>query len=213
MTRTLTAKSFARAWESLARSHPGLGERVEQFGPPPFWRRRPGFPTLVLLILEQQVSLASAKATYEKLAAVTPDMRPASLAKLDDSVYRSAGVSRQKTRYLRTLANAVSSRALVVSNLESLSDEAACEALIALPGIGRWTADTYLLMALRRVDIWPIGDLALRDELARLAGIPRAELSEEAAVDMGEAFRPYRSVATRIMWCAYLGRIEQRRRA
>jgi DNA-3-methyladenine glycosylase II len=199
----LTPLAYRRAVALLVERDTDLGRAVSEAPDPPFWQRDPGFPTLILLILEQQVSIASALAAYQRLVAMVGDLTPGSLLDLDDQEMRSIGFSRQKTRYARSLASAIVEEQLDLTALTRLSDADARTVLIASPGIGPWTADTYLLSALRRPDVWPAGDRALQvaaAEVKRLSDIPGpVELSAIA-----EPWRPYRAVAARILWHHYL---------
>lgn len=207
--RALTPARFAAAVRSLAAADPDLGRIHAAHGPPPMWTRAPGFATLVLLILEQQVSLASAKAAFDRLAVRAGAVSPEAVLALDDAALRAVGFSRQKTRYVRALADAVASRALDLGRLPRLDEAAVRAELTRIPGIGEWTADIYLLMALRRPDIWPAKDLALAvaaQEVKRLAERP----GPEALAGIGAAWAPHRAVAARMLWHYYLS---TRRRA
>ena len=167
------------------------------------WEREPGFPTLLLTILEQQVSLASARAAYDKLMAIAVPLTPERFLKLNDSELKTAGFSRQKARYGRELASAITSGQLDLDGLQTLDDETARTELTRVKGIGRWTADIYLLLALRRPDIWPVGDLALVTavrQAMRLAALPESRQMEA----IGAAWRPWRAVAARLLWHYYL---------
>ena len=138
-----------------------LATVVKTYGQPPLWVREPGFPTLVFIILEQQVSLASARAAFTRLKAAVSPLTPKRFLKLTDDELLRIGFSRQKTRYTRLLAESLAHRYFDLRDLHELHDDSARNMLIAFKGIGRWTADIYLLSALRRPDIWPTGDLAL----------------------------------------------------
>ncbi|MDQ3458105.1 MAG: DNA-3-methyladenine glycosylase 2 family protein [Deinococcota bacterium] len=176
---------------------------LETLGPPPLWRREPGFATLLQIILEQQVSLHSARAAFERLLAVTGPLTPEGFLLLDDATLKAVGFSRQKTAYGRHLARALLERGLDLGPLETLDDAAARAELIRLKGVGPWTADIYLLMALGRPDAWPGGDLALAvavQEVKGLAGRPGSAELERLA----EAWRPCRAVAARLLWHYYL---------
>src|SRR5207302_8939171 len=137
-----------------------LAAVVARFGPP-LWARDPGFGTLIQIILEQQVSLASARAAYLRLLAVIGEPLPERILVLTDDQLKRVGFSRQKAAYVRALAQAIVSGAFEIDALDSLDDERARSALLTLKGIGGWSADIYLLMALRRADVWPGGDLPL----------------------------------------------------
>src|SRR5262249_34863392 len=130
-------------------------------GRPPMWARKPGFGTLLHIILEQQVSLASARAAYDKLLALGQPLTPERFLSYDDAVLRTVGFSRQKTHYGRELAQALNAGQLSLARLSRLDDHQVRQSLISIKGIGPWTAEIYLLMVLRRADAWPLGDLAL----------------------------------------------------
>jgi DNA-3-methyladenine glycosylase II len=191
--------------EWLSEVDPELGKVVEMYGPPPVCGRDPGFPSLLKIILEQQVSLASAQSTYDKLLDRLGSLTPESFLTLDDSELKKAGFSRQKTRYGRILANAILDGSLDIMGLEELPDEEVEKQLTALTGIGKWTASIYLLMILRRPDIWPRGDLALYKammEVKRLETVPDKDTAEKIAMN----WSPWRSVAARILWHHYLSK-------
>jgi DNA-3-methyladenine glycosylase II len=182
-----------------------LARVIQTYGVPPLWVREPGFPSLVYIILEQQVSLASARAAFQRLRAAASPLTPTRFLKLSDTQLKQIGFSRQKTLYTRLLAESLVKRHLDLNDLHDLSDDAARKFLIALKGIGTWTADIYLLSALRRPDIWPIGDLALAvavEEVKRLPSRPSPERLES----LSQLWRPYRAVAARLFWHAYLSR-------
>ena len=184
---------------------------VDAFGKPPMWDRDQGFPTLILLILEQQVSLASARATFRKLNEALGDLTPKSLLTLDDGQMRALGISRQKTRYTRLLAEAVAEGALDVDALPTLPDEDVRSRLTSITGIGQWTADVYLLMSLKRPDIWPVGDLALAVAAQEVKGLDTRP-KPDALTELGEAWRPWRAVGARILWHHYLNTKRKGRR-
>lgn len=182
-----------------------LAQIVARHGPPPFWARKPGFPTLVQIILEQQVSLASARAAYTRLLACVDELTPGAFLALDDETLRGAGFSRQKRAYVRDLARLLEEGSLSLEEVASAEEEAAQAQLMRVKGLGRWTADIYLLMALRRPDIWPTGDLAVvlaLQEVKSLAERPTVRQMEELAAP----WRPWRAVATRLLWHCYLSR-------
>jgi len=196
--------ALADAARILSRRDGALAGVVRTHGLPPLWERAPGFPALLQIILEQQVSLASARAAYQRLLARVGDLNPCAFLELDDATLRTIGFSRQKTRYGRLLAGAVEDGSLDLAGLSKLDDGAARAALMSLKGIGPWTADTYLLMALRRPDVWPAGDIALQAAAQDLKGLPARPTAREL-VDLAEPWRPWRAVAARILWFHYLG--------
>ena len=196
---------FRSSIRELAIRDVDLARVVEAYGAPPFWIREPGFPSLAYIILEQQVSLASARAAFRRLCDAARPLTPARFLKLSDIQLKQIGFSRQKTLYVRLLAEALVKEHLSLDDLHDLSDDAARKFLIALKGIGAWTADIYLLSALRRPDIWPIGDLALAvavQEVKRLRSRPSPERLEK----LSTPWRPYRAVAARLFWHAYLSK-------
>ncbi len=201
--RRLDTRSLALASAELARSDARLGAIVSRHGPPPLWARRPGFATLAQVILEQQVSLASGRAAYARLLAVAGDVTARRLVALTVAQLRAAGLTRQKSDYIRSLALQVQAGAFDPAALAHMSDDDTRDTLLALRGVGRWTADVYLLMALRRPDVWPSGDLALQvaaREALRLRVVP----DSDALGRIGERWRPWRAVAARILWHHYL---------
>ncbi len=199
----LDETSLLLAVHELARRDDDLGAVVERFGPPPLWGREPGFPTLVWMILEQQVSLASARAAYDRLGAAVGEITPASVLQLEDGTLRTAGFSRQKTEYTRRLAAAILEGRFDPQTLETMDDDAVRAALVEQKGIGPWTAEVYLLMALRRPDAWPAHDLGLLVAAQEVKRLPQRPSPAELAA-LAEPWRPYRAVAARILWHHYL---------
>jgi len=200
---------FVQGVRFLADRDAHLAEVVETYGQPPLWVREPGFPTLVYIILEQQVSLASAKAAFDRLNASVRPLTPKRFLKLTDAELLRIGFSRQKTLYTRLLADSLARRHFDLRYLHDLHDDAARKMLIALKGIGRWTADIYLLSALRRPDIWPVGDLALATAVQEVKRF-RKRPSPEHLEKLSQPWRPYRAVAARLFWHAYLSKRRQR---
>jgi DNA-3-methyladenine glycosylase II len=186
-----------------------LANVVKTYGQPRLWVRDPGFPTLVYIILEQQVSLASAKAAFDRLNGIVGPLTPRRFLKLTNAELLRIGFSRQKTLYTRLLAESLSRRYFDLGDLHDLEDDAVRKMLTTFKGIGKWTADIYLLSALRRPDIWPTGDLALATavhEVKRLRQRPSPERLEK----MSEPWRPWRAVAARLFWHHYLSKRGQR---
>ena len=201
----LSSTTLAAAVDELAARDADLAGIVARHGPPPLWDRAPGFPTLIHILLEQQVSLASAKAAFDRLLAATDPLTPARFLELTDSELLAIGFSRQKARYGRALAGALESGALDLEALDTLTDDAVHRALQSVPGIGPWTSTVYLLMVLLRPDLWPVGDIALAASVGEVKGLGRRPGLTEMA-DLGEAWRPWRSVAARLFWHDYLAR-------
>lgn len=185
-----------------------LGRIYSMYGTPPLWDRPPGFGTLLQIILEQQVSLASAKACFDKLAVYIVDVCPENLLSLSDMELKAVGFSRQKTTYARHLAQAIMEDRIDLDILQSLPDAEVKAELTKLNGIGEWTSDIYLLMALLRPDVMPKGDIALHSAWHRISGEPRPGTNEFLAI--AERWRPHRSTAVRLLWHFYLS---ERRKA
>jgi DNA-3-methyladenine glycosylase II len=193
------------ASRELAGRDATLAAALERNGPPPLWTRPPGFPTLLQIVLEQQVSLASARAAYDRLLLAADPLTPATFLGLDDATLIAIGFSRQKARYGRALARALEAGSLDLDAVAELADDEAMTELTALPGIGPWTASIYLLMALRRPDLWPAGDVALQSAAAEVLALPARPTPEELTI-LAEPWRPWRSVAARMLWHDYLRR-------
>lgn len=201
--KPLTPDTLASAAAALAEADPDLARIYHKLGPPPLWDRAPGFPTLIHIILEQQVSLASAQAAMTRLVEASGTLTPERFLQFDDVELKAIGFSRQKTGYGRGLARLILDGALDLDALARSDDNAAREMLMSIKGIGRWSADIYLLMALCRPDIWPVGDLALVAGIVEVKRLPARPTSQEFEA-LGEAWRPLRSVAARMLWQDYL---------
>ena len=203
MFKPLNNESLLQACEELAPIDSDLAFVFEKYGAPPLWDRPKGFATLLHIILEQQVSLASAKACVDKLILRLETITPLGVLGLSDAELKDIGFSRQKTAYARHLAKAVVEKRIDLANLVNLSDAEVKAELIKLKGIGEWTSDIYLLMAMLRPDVMPKGDLALHAAWQKLTKAARRPESEEF-VKMAEKWSPYRSVAARLLWHFYL---------
>jgi len=201
----LTTPALALAVRELSAADPDLAAIVERFGLPPLWHRPPGFATLVHIVLEQQVSLASAGAAFDRLRAAVVPLTPAGFLELSDAQLLTIGFSRQKTRYVRNLAAEIRSATLDLDSLATLPDDEVQHALVALTGIGPWSASIYLMEALLRPDVWPITDMALAAAVAEVKGLHRRPDAGEMQI-LGSAWRPWRSVAARLFWHDYLSR-------
>jgi DNA-3-methyladenine glycosylase II len=199
----VTEEFFAAAVRELTDRDADFARVVEKYGVPPLWVREPGFPSLIYIILEQQVSLASARALYQKLEKVVKPFTPEKFLKLTEIEMRQLGFSRQKSHYTRLLADAINQNQFDLDALHALHDDHAREKLVALKGIGRWTSDIYLLSALRRPDIWPVGDLALATAVQEVKQL-RTRPSPEKLEKMSAPWRPFRAIAARLFWHAYL---------
>jgi len=201
--RVLTLPIFQKALHILKDQDPDLCTVLSTCGPPPLWKRKPGFPTLVQIILEQQVSLSSARATFHRLLQTVPVLTPKNFLKLDGKILRQMGFSRQKAYYCTLLADSIRKGSLDLEGLKTMDDDQARTELIKITGIGKWTADIYLLTALRRPNIWPIGDLALTAAVQSVKGLETRPSSKELE-ELSLAWEPWRAVATRIFWHHYL---------
>jgi len=180
---------------------------IDRYGTPPLWDRPPGFATLLQIILEQQVSLASAKACFDKLSQQIGEVTPKGFAELDDVELRTIGFSRQKAAYARHLSAAIIEERLDLGRLRNLPDAEVKAELMKLKGVGEWTSDIYLLMALLRPDVMPKGDIALHAAWQRVSGEVKPSANE--FLQISNRWRPYRSVAARLLWHFYLS--EKRR--
>jgi len=193
------------ALEELRTISPLIRRILNTHGNPPPWRREPGFASLVYTILEQQVSLASARAVYERLLGVVVELTPSQFNSIDDQTLRTIGFSRQKTSYCQDVAARVQSGRLNLDSLTGASDDTVRRILTEIRGIGPWTADVYLLHSLGRPDVWPTGDLALRIAVGEELDLVNRPSEQELEL-IGDEFRPWRSVAARVFWHGYLTR-------
>lgn len=189
--------------ERLAERDADLAEVVTRHGPPPMWARRPGFSTLVRIILEQQVSLQSADAAFTRLRAAAGRLTPRRFLELSDGELRRLGFSRQKTGYCRDLAERITSRSLELGRLQTLDPDGVAEQLTAVKGIGPWTVAIYRLMVLRHPDVWPRGDVALAASAQQIKRMPQRP-SDDELHELSRYWRPWRSVAARLLWHDYL---------
>ena len=222
-TNSLSEPNFNSAIRILSVRDRDLANVINRFGNPPQWKREPGFATLIQIILEQQVSSASAKATFVKLSAALTNLTaeggqpqappfqggerltPETFLTLDDVQLKAIGFSRQKTRYGRELARAIINGQLDLKSLEKLDDLTIRKKLTQIKGIGDWTVDMYLMMALQRQDVFPSKDLAVAiaiKEIKNLTERPKSTQLESIA----EIWQPYRAIATKILWHYYLNR-------
>ena len=209
--QALTEISLGRAAKTLARRDSDLAYILKSLGSPPLWDRPPGFSTLVKIILEQQVSLASAASLFARLKKNTTPFRPARMIELGEAHLKSQGLTRQKTAYCLDLAEALNNKRLRLSQLTVMSDADVKAALMEIKGLGSWSADVYLLMVLRRPDIFPATDLALVTAVTELKQLP-ARPNTDQFLKMAEAWRPYRSVAARMLWQYYLAKRSLRKK-
>jgi DNA-3-methyladenine glycosylase II len=199
----LTTKTLVQAAQELATRDETLARILATHGAPPMWRRSTGFTTLVHIILEQQVSLKSAKAMLIRLQSAIDPFTPERFVDLGESYLRGLGVTRQKSAYLLDLSGSILNGALSLNKLSRMPDEEVRLRLTRIKGIGSWSADVYLLMAMRRADIWPAGDLALAVAVKELWGLESKPTPDELE-QIAERWRPYRAIAARMLWQHYL---------
>jgi DNA-3-methyladenine glycosylase II len=203
MINRFTQQNFHRLCDEVAGLDDDLAEIIHAHGYAPMWTRPNTFETLVHIILEQQVSLASALAALNQLRGRLGEVAPAALLSLTDEELRACYFSRQKTVYTRGLAAELLSGRLDLLSLEDLPDEAVRARLIAQKGIGNWTIDVYLMFVLRRADIFPLGDLAAVSALRRVKKLSR-DTSKEHLLQVADRWRPNRTIATMLLWHLYL---------
>lgn len=204
MPTALTKKSLRAAAEFLASKDRDLALVLEKYGPPPMWDREPGFATLVHIILEQQVSLASAASMFLRLNQNIVPLTPERFLELGEPHLKSLGLTRQKTAYCLDLSGQICGQELELTKLSRMSDEEVKTRLMRVKGIGLWSAEVYLLMVLKRPDIWPAGDLALVTAAHKLKRLKQRPTTSQM-LRIGDRWRPYRSVAARMLWQYYLG--------
>jgi len=199
----LTKKTFSQAIQYLCNSDPDLAHILTILNPPTFWTRKPGFANLIRIILEQQVSLASARASFNRLLGAVSPLTPDRFLELNDARLKSFGFSRQKAAYGRNLAKAIVDGNLNLSALDTMADKTARSELVKVKGIGPWTANIYLLTVLRRPDIWPGEDLALAIAVQKLKRLKARPTPQELGT-LSMVWKPWRAVAARLLWHYYI---------
>jgi DNA-3-methyladenine glycosylase II len=201
--KTLTNQGLAAATAALATKDKDLARLLKRDGVPPLWARRPGFVTLVRIVFEQQVSLASASATYRRLTDDLAPLTPERILAAGVEHLRSLGITRQKAAYCINVAEAIRSADLDLKAVGRSDDDSAIRALTRVTGVGPWTAIIYLLMALRRPDVWPTGDIALAAAAQSVKRL-RKRPTQEELTELAEGWRPHRAAAARMLWQHYL---------
>jgi DNA-3-methyladenine glycosylase II len=184
----------------LTSSHKLFSKIKDKYGVPPNWQRPQGFVSLSKIILEQQVSLASAEAHFNKLNNYLSTFSPAEILKLSDEEMRVCQISRQKAEYLRALSTAVLNKDLIFEELPKLSPEEVRKKLTSIKGIGDWTTDIYLMFCLQSKDIFPLGDIALITTIKELTKVK----TKSGIVRLTQKWEPYRSLAAYFLWYSYL---------
>jgi DNA-3-methyladenine glycosylase II len=203
MPQQFTSATYNAICDELATMDAHFAHVISTYSYPPMWSRPNTFETLVHIILEQQVSLASALSALNKMRERVQELTPARILLLTDIEFRECYFSRQKTAYTRYLAEAILSGQINLYAFEQMEDSEIRSQLCALKGIGNWTVDVYLMFVLQRTDILPLGDLAIVNAIKRLKGLPKETTKEELAI-IGEQWQPYRTVASMLLWHYYL---------
>lgn len=203
MFETFDQTNFHQFCNLVGSSDADLQSILDKYGYPPFWSRPNTFESLIHIILEQQVSLASALAALNKLKEKIGEVVPERLLLLTDQELRDCYFSRQKTIYVRHLAESLISGALSLSKMETMDDTSIRYQLKTIKGIGDWTVDIYLIFILHHTDVFPIGDLAAVNSLKKVKGL-EAGLSKEEILAVADQFKPHRAIATMLLWHAYL---------
>jgi len=205
MHQVFTKENFHGICLTLAEKDVALKMIIDTYGLPPMWSRPAIFQSLVLTILEQQVSLASAYAAFKKLKAKTGFVTPAKILALSDAELKACYFSRQKIMYVRALAQAIVSKKISLKKLSVSTDGEIRTTLKQIKGIGDWTVDVYLMHALQRSDLFPLGDIALVNSLKHVKQL-HAGVSKDEMLAIAENWRPYRTVASMLLWHAYIQR-------
>ncbi|MFD0750661.1 DNA-3-methyladenine glycosylase family protein [Mucilaginibacter calamicampi] len=203
MIHTFNSSNYKAICEELAQKDAQLKHIIQTYGYPPMWSRPNTFESLVHIILEQQVSLASALSALNKLRDYVQQITPARVLLLTDEEFRACYCSRQKTAYIKYLAETIVSGQIDLDAFEALPDNEIRVSLTSLKGIGNWTVDVYLMFVLQRADLFPVGDLAAVNALKRVKGLP-AQASRDELVNVAAQWSPFRTVATMMLWHYYL---------
>jgi DNA-3-methyladenine glycosylase II len=203
MVNTFSSASLRSRCDELAESDADLAAIILSHGYPPMWNRPNTFETLVHFILEQQVSLASALSALNKLREKIKEITPQKVLRLSDEELKACYFSRQKTGYVRYLAESVKSGQVDLLSFPSLPDDEVRTSLITLKGIGNWTVDVYLIFVLQRADIFPLGDLAAVNALKRIKHLPK-DTHRDALLPIIDRWKPHRTIATMLLWHYYL---------
>jgi DNA-3-methyladenine glycosylase II len=196
-------QNFTTLCDKLSRKDKDLKKIIKQYGYPPMWTRPATFQSLILFILEQQVSLASAYAAFKKLKERIGFVTPSKILSLTDEELRACYFSRQKIVYARELANAVKNKKLILKRFHNRHEDEIRLELKKIKGIGDWTVDVYLMHSLQRTDLFPLGDIALVNSLKETKQL-HPHISREEMLAIAESWRPYRTIASMILWHAYI---------
>ena len=200
---TFEENNFTLFCNQLAEKDADLKLIIDTHGHPPIFRRKPNFETLIHIILEQQVSLASAKAALKKLKEKIGSVTPQKIISLTDAELRACYFSRQKIVYAKHLAEAILNKQLKLKTLAAAPDETVRAELKKIKGIGDWTSDVYLMMALQRTNLFPIGDIALVNSMKEVKRLVKHTPKDELLL-IAEQWKPYRTIAAYLLWHAYI---------
>ncbi len=200
-----TDKKFISICDELAIKDPALQSIISKYGYPPLWKRAAGFETLIHIILEQQVSLASALAAFNKLKKKIIAISPQNLLALSNEELKACYFSRQKIIYTKHLAEELISGRLNLQELHTMGNDAVRTRLTKIKGIGNWSVDVYLMMVLQRCNVFPLGDIALLTSVKETMGLPK-ETSKEAIGLIAEKWKPYQTISAYILWHGYLSK-------
>ena len=203
MLNTFSSASFRSRCDELAESDADLAAIILSHGYPPMWNRPNTFETMVHFILEQQVSLASALSALNKLRDKIKEITPQKVLRLSDEELKACYFSRQKTGYVRYLAESLISGQIDLQSFPNLPDDEVRTTLVTLKGIGNWTVDVYLIFVLQRADIFPLGDLAAVNALKRIKHLPK-DTHRDALLPVIDRWKPHRTIATMLLWHYYL---------
>ena len=203
MHQTFDSANFKKICNKLCRIDKDLHAVIRQYGHPPMWTRPATFQSLILFILEQQVSLASAYSAFKKLKERVGYVTPAKILSLTDVELRSCYFSRQKIIYAKELAKAIQSKQLRLNKFSNSHEDEIRVELKKIKGIGDWTVDVYLMHALQRTDLFPLGDIALVNSLKEIKQL-HPHTTREDMLFIAESWRPYRTIASMILWHAYI---------
>ncbi len=203
MHLTFDSSNFKKICNKLCRIDKDLHAIIKQHGHPPMWTRPATFQSLILFILEQQVSLASAYAAFKKLKEKIGYVTPAKILALSDKDLRACYFSRQKIIYARELARAVQSKQLKLKRFSNAHENEIRIELKKIKGIGDWTVDVYLMHSLQRSDLFPLGDIALVNSLKEVKCL-NGHTTKDDMLAIAEQWRPYRTIASMILWHAYI---------
>ncbi len=201
--RLFNANNFKKFCSGLARQDADLAAIIKKYGYPPMWTRPASFQSLILFILEQQVSLASAYSAFKKLKEKIGFVTPSKILLLSDTELKACYFSRQKIVYARELANAIQSKRLILKKLSNKHEDEIRHELKKIKGIGDWTVDVYLMHSLQRTDLFPLGDIALANSLKEVKRLDK-QISKDEMLKIAESWRPYRTIAAMILWHAYI---------